>query len=137
MRALLAAFVLIYAIGQSLAASDADQATIRDIIRSQIEAFQGDDGARAFSYATPSLRSLFGTQERFMDMVKNGYPPVYRPRSYTFGAFTDTPDGTSLAVHIQDWEGQSWVALYTLERQPDGTWRISGCSLVREPGQAA
>ena len=49
---------------------------------------------------------------------------------------TDTPDGTSLAVRIQDLEGVDWVAVYTLEQQADGTWRISGCFLTKEPGQA-
>ena len=27
-------------------------------------------------------------------------------------------------------DGKSWVALYTLQRQPDGTWKIDGCVLL-------
>jgi hypothetical protein len=27
-----------------------------------------------------------------------------------------------------------WEALYTLERQPDGSIKISGCVLVKAPG---
>jgi hypothetical protein len=136
MRAFLAAVFMICAFGQTLAASDADQSTIRGIIQDQIEAFQRDDGARAFSYASPTLQSMFGSHERFMAMVKEGYKPVYRPRSYTIGEFKDMPDGTSLSVQIQDLEGIDWVAVYTLEQQPDGTWRISGCYLLKAPGQA-
>jgi hypothetical protein len=79
---------------------------------------------------------MFGSQERFMDMVKDGYRPVYRPRSYAMGEFKDTPDGTSLNVRIQDLDGVDWVATYTMEQQADGTWRISGCFLTKEPGQA-
>ncbi len=71
-----------------------------------------------------------------MAMVRQGYQPVYRPRSYTMGEFKDTPEGTSLSVQIQDLEGTDWVAIYTLEQQPNGTWRISGCYLVKTPGQA-
>ena len=48
MRAFLAAVFMICAVGQTLAASDADQSTIRGIIQDQIEAFQRDDGARIF-----------------------------------------------------------------------------------------
>jgi hypothetical protein len=28
-----------------------------------------------------------------------------------------------------------WLAVYNLERQPDGTWRIAGCTLLKRPGQ--
>ena len=135
MRALVAAVFTICALEQALAASDADQSAVRGIIQDQIEAFRRDDPARAFSYASPALQTMFGSQERFMAMVKQGYQPVYRPRSYTLGEFKDTPEGTSLSVQIQDWEGIDWVAIYTLEQQPDGTWRISGCYLAKVPGQ--
>ncbi|NJK33252.1 MAG: DUF4864 domain-containing protein [Deltaproteobacteria bacterium] len=37
-------------------------------------------------------------------------------------------------VYIVDEAGISWVALYSLEQQPDGTWKISGCQLLRRPG---
>lgn len=136
MRAFFAAVFIACALEQTLAASDADQSAILGIIQKQIEAFQRDDAAHAFSYASPALQKMFGSQERFMAMVKEGYKPVYRPRSYTMGEFKATPDGTSLSVQIQDSEGVEWVAVYTLEQQPDGTWRISGCYLLKAPGQA-
>ena len=136
MRALCVAVLMICALGQALGASDADRSAIRGMIQDQLEAFKRDDGARAFSYASPTLQTMFGSQERFMAMVKQGYQPVYRPRSYTLGEFKDTPEGTSLSVQIQDLEGLDWIEIYTLEQQPDGTWRISGCHLVKAPGQA-
>jgi ketosteroid isomerase-like protein len=137
MRSIFAAVLMICALGQAHAASDADRSAIRGIIQDQIEAFRQDDAARAFSYATPSLQGMFGSQERFMAMVKDAYKPVYRPRSIAMGEFRDTPDGgMSLSVRLQDLDGADWVALYTLEQQADGTWRISACYLTKEPGQA-
>ena len=38
------------------AVSEADRSTIRDIIRSQVEAFRRDDGEAAFGYASPAIR---------------------------------------------------------------------------------
>ncbi len=78
MRAIFAAVFMICTLGQALAASDADRSAIRGIIQDQIEAFKRDDAVRAFSYATPALQNMFGSQERFMDMVKDGYRPVYQ-----------------------------------------------------------
>jgi hypothetical protein len=89
---------MICALEQTLAASDADQSAIRAIIQDQIEAFRRDDPALALSYASPALQTMFESQERFMAMVKQGYQPVYRPRSYTMGEFKDIPEGTSLSV---------------------------------------
>ena len=34
-------------------------------------------------------------------------------------------------VHIIDADGQAWEALYTLEQQPDGSLKITGCSLLK------
>jgi hypothetical protein len=39
-------------------------------------------------------------------------------------------------VHILDADGVPWEALYTLELQPDGSLKITGCMLLKA-GQAA
>ncbi len=33
-------------------------------------------------------------------------------------------------------EGGAVVALYTMERQADGSWRIAGCALLQESGES-
>ena len=38
-------------------------------------------------------------------------------------------------VHIVDDNGEAWEAMYTLEQQPDGSLKITGCSLLKA-GQA-
>ena len=57
----------------------AQDAPIQGVIQSQIDAFQADDFARAFSFASPTIQGMFGTPENFGLMVKEGYPMVYRP----------------------------------------------------------
>jgi hypothetical protein len=115
--------------------SAADAAAIKAVITEQIDAFRRDDGARAFSLAAPGIRLRFGTPEVFMDMVKNGYPAVYRPASVAFDA-PELYDGSVIqAVRLTDAQGRAWIALYPMERQPDGTWRIAGCQLARVPGR--
>jgi len=39
-------------------------------------------------------------------------------------------------VHIVDENGEAWEALYTLERAADGSFKITGCTLLKA-GQAA
>ena len=33
----------------------------------------------AFDYASPTIRGIFGSPDRFGAMVQQGYPMVYRP----------------------------------------------------------
>ncbi len=109
---------------------DADQAEIEAVITRQMEAFARDDGPAAFDFATPELRRIFGSAERFMAMVRGQYQPVYRPRKMQFGEAREA-DGTIVQeVGVIGPDGVPRTALYTMERQPDGTWRIAACVLL-------
>jgi hypothetical protein len=111
--------------------SDADRADSRAVIERQIDAFRRDDGEAAFAFASPELKTMFQTAERFMGMVKNGYQPVYRPRDYAFTSIVETGEGLTDTVAIIDMNGEAWTAVYTLEKQPDGSWKITSCHLVK------
>ena len=114
-----------------------DGQAFRSLISSQIKAFQSGDAAKAFSLATPTLQKRFQTPEIFIHMVKNGYKPVYKPNSVTFGLSRETPHGPMQEVYVTDQDGASWLALYSFERQPDDSWRISGCYLKKDEGFSA
>jgi hypothetical protein len=135
MRVLLVLFLLFGASAPAAAFSDADRTAVQGVIERQLNAFLADDAATAYSFAAPSIRSLFPTQDIFMEMVRQGYAPVYRPRSHAFGELKEGAKGLEQVVDIVDGEGHEWAALYTLERQPDGSWKITGCVLLRKPGQ--
>ena len=52
---------------------------------------------------------------------------VYRPASVTFHKPRQDASGVLQLVEITDADAKSWLALFALERQPDASWRISGC----------
>jgi hypothetical protein len=110
-----------------------DAASARDIIESQINAFLNDDMAAAYSFASPSIKQLYPDQSRFFDMVKRGYQPVYRPGNFAFGRSKAAADGTGIVqeVIIQGSGGEDWTALYSLERQPDGSFKINGVQMIK------
>lgn len=116
---------------------EADRRAGRETITSQIEAFRRDDGAAAYGLAAPSIQQVFPSQDGFMEMVRQGYRPVYRPRTYEFGESRDEGETLEQALRIQDADGTDWDAVYSLQKQPDGSWKISGCRLVKRPGEAA
>src|SRR5436190_7600536 len=132
---ILALLILAFALGSTAAPaqepglSDADRGAIRDIIGRQVEAFRRDDGAAAFGLASPSIQRMFGSAEIFMDMVRQGYQPVYRPRAFGFREIVDLNGQPAQKVHVVGPDGRPVTAFYPMTRLPDGSWRIDGCFL--------
>jgi hypothetical protein len=135
MRALLLLAAVLIGISAPARAAD-DVAAAQGIIRSQVEALGRDDAATAYSYAAPAIQEIFPQADFFMAMVRGSYAPVYRHKSFEFGEARVADGRIAQRVHIVDAEGIPWEALYTLERQPDGSLKITGCSLLKA-GQAA
>ncbi|WP_315796125.1 DUF4864 domain-containing protein [Bradyrhizobium sp. SZCCHNRI3043] len=129
MRILVPLVLLLALLVRPVAAADASAA--QSVIRTQEQALARDDGATAYAQAAPEIQALFPSVEIFMSMVKSGYPPVYRHRSFEFGAAQVEDGSIAQRVHIVDAEGEAWEALYTLQTQPDGSLKITGCSLLK------
>ncbi|NOJ49850.1 DUF4864 domain-containing protein [Bradyrhizobium archetypum] len=128
--------VLAFLIGLGAQALADDVATAQSVIRAQEQAFSRDDAAAAYSHAAPEIRQIFPQADIFMQMVKQGYAPVYRHKSFEFGEARAAGGHIAQRVYIVDDNGEAWEAMYTLEQQPDGSLKITGCSLLKA-GQAA
>ena len=101
----------------------------KQTVEEQLRAFQGDDGKTAYSFAAPNIRRMFPSVESFMAMVETGYEPVRRPRDFAFGKTRVAGGVVSQQVILTGPDGKTCEALYTLELQPDGIWRITSVSL--------
>ncbi len=112
------------------AVSPADKAAIRDVIQGQLEAFRRDDGDAAFGYASPMIQGMFGQPGVFMEMVRQGYPPVYRPRVFDFREIVELNGEIAQKVHVIGPDGRPVTAVYPMTQLPDGSWRINGCYLL-------
>lgn len=110
--------------------SPADQTAIRDVIQGQLEAFRRDDGDAAFGYASPMIQGMFGQSAIFMDMVRQGYRPVYRPRAFDFREIVELHGEIAQKVHVVGPDGKPVTAVYPMTQLPDGSWRINGCYLL-------
>jgi len=123
--------LLVFLLGAvPLARAGEDVAAAQSIIRSQEEAFGRDDASGAYAFAAPSIKSWYRTPETFMYMVRNGYAPVYRHRSFEFGQTIISEGKILQQVHIIDQDGVAWEALYTLE-QSEGDLKITSCILKK------
>ncbi len=122
---------------QDAALSAADRQSIRDIIQSQVDAFRRDDGDAAFGYATPDIQRMFGSSDIFMDMVRQGYQPVYRPKVFDFAEIVTLNGQPTQKVRVIGPDGRPVNAFYPMRKMPDGTWRIDGCYLQAPENHSA
>ena len=125
----LVGMILALALPAQAQVSASDQTAIRDVIEGQVDAFRRDDGDAAFGYASPSIQGMFGSSEIFMDMVRQGYRPVYRPRVFEFREIVILHWMVTQKVHVVGPDGRPVTAFYPMTQQPDGSWRIEGCYL--------
>lgn len=132
----IAAFLTMLLLSFTPAFTADDVTAAKDVIRAQEQAFGRGDASAAYSYTAPVIKELFPAPDIFMAMVENSYAPVYRHKSFEFGETKVEGDWIAQHVHIIDANGEAWEALYTLEQQGDGSYKITGCSLLKA-GQSA
>ncbi|MCX5515091.1 DUF4864 domain-containing protein [Kaistia algarum] len=135
LRTVFLVFALICAAaGPLLAQTSAAPASAewQSVVKGQIEAFRRDDGPAAYGFAAPGIQAMFPSPEIFLGMVRKAYPPVYRPSSIAFGEMTQTDHGPTARVFLTAEDGSNWIALYRFERQADGSWKISGCQILKD-----
>lgn len=107
-----------------------DWTQIRRVIAEQRDALVGNDGPRAFSYAAPGIRQHFGDVATFMRMVRQSYSALIDARYVEFleGAVIGGDVVQPLRLVMND--GIVWVAIYGMQRQRDGSWRIASCVIA-------
>ena len=130
MRRLIPILLLLIAAIAPLHAGD-DLADAQTVITTQAEAFARDDGTAAYAQAAPLVQQIFPQVDAFMEMVRSGYAPIYRHKSFEFVRGGASEGKITQLVSIVDDKGVSWEALYTLERQADGLLKITGCTLLK------
>jgi parvulin-like peptidyl-prolyl isomerase len=134
MRALIL-LVALFASFSAPASAGEEVAAAQAVIRSQIEAISHDDAVAAYSFAAPPIRRVIADAETFLAIVREHYVPIYRHKAFQFGEASVSDGKIAQEVHIIDADGLPWEGLYTLDQQPDGGMKISGCVLTKAPSQ--
>jgi Domain of unknown function (DUF4864) len=130
------ALLMAVALFAAVPASAADGDDIKSVIESQLNAFAVDDGTSAYSHAAPIVKQVFPSPEQFMAMVKKGYQPVYRNTNRVYSdVFPDRLGRPAMRVVLTGQDGKRYEALYAMEKQPDGSWKIASCVVLEIPSQ--
>ena len=114
----------------------AQNSDVVGVITSQIEAFQNDDFETAFTYASPFIQGVFRTPEQFGQMVRRGYPMVWRPADVQFLEQRNTDGFIYQKVLFKDAAGGLTVLEYEMLKVGE-TWQINGVQRLQDPPIAA
>ena len=126
----LAAMTTALAAGEPREPAPRDWKAIKAVIGDQLATLKKDDGARAFKHAAPALQAQFGDAATFLRMVHAGYQPLIdaRHREYLDGAVVEGQVIQPVRLVLKD--DTVLVALYTMQKDDAGRWRIAGCLLA-------
>ena len=112
------------------AAAEDAAAGIARTIQSQLDAFLADDFPTAFTFASPGIKRMFGTPERFGEMVRSGYPMVWRPSEVRYLERRDLNGAIVQRVMIIDQQGGLHLLDCMMVETGEG-WQIAGVQLLR------
>jgi hypothetical protein len=111
--------------------STADAIAIHFAVQSQLDALAQDDAASAFELTSPAKRMQIGTPDRFLQMIKEQYNPIYRNLGLIF-LQPQIVDGDAIqVVRVTDGFSRVWVAIFWMQQSEDHSWKIDGCQLVQ------
>lgn len=117
--------VLVAMAGWAGAAQAQDDAAIRTVIESQLEAFNARDVNEAWSHASPMIQGMFGNPTNFGMMVQNGYPMVWTNSGAVFGELREVEGRLYQRVYLDDAAGGRHVLEYQMIETAEG-WQING-----------
>jgi hypothetical protein len=110
---------------------------IRQVITAQRAAILAGNADKAFAYASPEIQQQFGDAATFLAMVDSAFSVLESARYVEFleGAVID---GIVVQpLRLIDADNTVRVAFYTMEKQPNGEWRISSCRIAPSTVRAA
>ncbi len=116
-----------HALAQETVASTAQAVT--QVVQSQLSAFAEGDAEKAFSLATAATQSLAGTPGELMRVIKHRFAPIYRHRQALFSEPEIIGTHGLQVVQLIDHDNLVWIAIYQVEHEADGTWKVDGCQL--------
>jgi hypothetical protein len=139
------AWITVFAVCVACLSSNADARTltaaewnaIRRVIAEQRTALIEGNADRAFGYATDRTKQQFGDAETFLSMVRTGYAALLTARYVEFLEGAVIEGVVVQPLRLIGADNTVLVALYTLEKQKNGRWRIAGCRIAPSTVQAA
>lgn len=108
---------------------------VREVVHLQINALADDDAEKAYSLTTSATQQLLGSPNNLLSFIKDEFAPIYRPRHAMFQETEIIGQHALQIVQLIDSSGLIWIAIYQVELETDGKWKVDGCRLFETGGK--
>ena len=106
---------------------------IRLTISQHIAAFQRRDTQAAWALASPNLQARFTSPNGYMAMAEAHYPALFEAQNFDFNArakrLVQYKQTRVQNLFLTDQRCKGYWVAFTMQKQPDGSWKIAGCQL--------
>ena len=110
--------------------------TVEEVISQQLNAFNDRDIPKAFDFASPMIKRLFGNAGNFGSMVSRAYPMVWDNSDVRFLENRETGGSQFQKVLVKDANGGLHLLEYKMIPLQD-SWQIDGVQLMPSPDVGA
>ncbi|MFC3182725.1 DUF4864 domain-containing protein [Cypionkella sinensis] len=114
----------------------AQEAPIQQTIQQQLDAFNAQDVPKAWTYASPNIKGIFGTPDQFGEMVEKLYPMVWQHGDVRMLELRTVAGNLWQRVMITDLGGRTYLLDYMMVETKDG-WQINAVQLLPQQGVGA
>jgi hypothetical protein len=114
----------------------AQEVPIQQTIQQQLDAFNARDIGKAWTYASPNIKGIFGTPDQFGEMVEKVYPMVWRHDAVRMLELRTVAGNLWQRVMITDAGGRTYLLDYMMVETAEG-WQINAVQLLPQQGVGA
>ena len=129
-------YLYVAALAASALPALAQEAPIQRVIQDQHDAFNAQDVPKAWTYASPTIKSIFVTEDNFGAMVQKQYPMVWRHQDAQMLELRTVAGNLWQRVMITDGGGRTYLLDYMMVETKDG-WQINAVQLLPQQGVGA
>ena len=124
--------VILFLSANTIFADVKDEKEIQKVISQQISSFQADDFENAFTFASQSIKDIFGNSENFGMMVRQGFPMVWRTKNVLYLDLISVNGIPVQRVMVTDINDEIYTLNYMMLETAEG-WRIRGVTIDNRP----
>lgn len=132
-RAILVLSLILAPLWASAQEAETPDLAIQGVISDQFSAFSTGNVFTAWTYASPTIQSIFQNPQYFGAMVERGFPMVWDPGEVTFQGLEVRNGRPVQRVQVIDQAGNAHLLDYEMV-MVEGDWRISAVEIVEAPG---
>lgn len=115
--------------------NSSDRRQIAETVMEQLNAFTQKNAEKAFALAAPMARADFNSADQFLNSLSDVYELLTLSKIERLDGLDMGNGDPRQRILLTSPSGRLWMAYFTMQKQPGGSWKILGFMIEDAPGQ--